>query len=455
MKKALGFSLLCCFLLFSIGCKRSDKAITSDEEKGVITWSGLDDSIVDFNSNVDLLEGIVAIDSIEGDLSKNIRIVDRDKFNVKLPRTYQITYEVMNSKGVKSMQTKKITVQAKKPNDSISYFNPVFEPIFADPAVIRGDDGYFYAYATEDYSVWQPNQAASSQVVPIIKSNDLVNWEFIGSAFTYETKPSWGTPGANVWAPDIVKIGEAYNLYYSLSTWGDPNPGIGVATGPTPTGPWTDHGKLFDSFSIGVNNSIDPTVFVDDDGRVYMIWGSFRGLYGVELTANGLELIDGEQANKTKVHIAGLDTATPWNGATYEAPYLIKKDNLYYLFVSSGTCCDGFNSTYNIRVARSESPLGPFEDHLGQSMLGENRGYQVLRGGPYFVGTGHNSIVIDDAGNYWITYHGFDRTREAQLNGVNRRSLLISKLEWNAADWPRVYGGATTDKSQPSPVINK
>ncbi|MCK7488058.1 MAG: hypothetical protein MZU97_23140 [Bacillus subtilis] len=58
-----------------------------------------------------------------------------------------------------------------------------------------------------------------------------------------------------------------------------------------------DHGKLFDSNSIGVNNSIDSTVFVVDD-RVYMIWGSFRGLYGVELTADGLALKDGANAKK-------------------------------------------------------------------------------------------------------------------------------------------------------------
>ena len=56
-----------------------------------------------------------------------------------------------------------------------------------------------------------------------------------------------------------------------------------------------------------------------------MIWGSFRGLYGVELTSDGLALKDGENAKDTKVHIAGYDTSTGWNGSTYEGAYVILK----------------------------------------------------------------------------------------------------------------------------------
>ena len=66
----------------------------------------------------------------------------------------------------------------------------------------------------------------------------------------------------------------------------------------------------------------------------------------------------------TKTRIAGLDTSTSWNGATYEGElrYKVKKDDYFlYAFVSSGTC-NGFNSTYNVRVSRSLSPLGPYTE---------------------------------------------------------------------------------------------
>src|SRR5690625_4773175 len=69
------------------------------------------------------------------------------------------------------------------------YTNPVFEPVLADPSIIKADDGYFYAYGTED--VWAAGQA--SKLVPIVRSNNLVDWEYIGNAF--EEKPSWKSDG--------------------------------------------------------------------------------------------------------------------------------------------------------------------------------------------------------------------------------------------------------------------
>lgn len=331
-----------------------------------------------------------------------------------------------------------------------TYTNPVFEPIFADPSVIRDEDGTFYAYGTQDYGQW--GEVYETKYGPILKSTNLVDWEFAGSVFTLANRPTWGTPNAGIWAPDVVKIKDKYLYYYSLSKWGDPNPGIGVATASSPLGPWTDHGKLFDSQSIGVNNSIDPTVFQDDEGHVFMIWGSFRGLYGIELTDDGLALKGGKE---TIVHIGGLDTSTPWNGATYEGSYILKKDGFYYLFVSSGTCCNGFDSTYNVRVARSTNPLGPYYDDQGRSMLGTSRGYQVLTGSSFFVGPGHNAIVMDDAGDYWIIYHAYDTSEPEKLGYTNRRSLMLDKLVWTSDGWPSVSGLMPSNTPKERPYIKK
>ena len=55
-----------------------------------------------------------------------------------------------------------------------TYTNPVFDPVFADPCIIRGDDGYFYAYATEDYGCYGEEDRVAC--IPIIKSPDLVQW---------------------------------------------------------------------------------------------------------------------------------------------------------------------------------------------------------------------------------------------------------------------------------------
>lgn len=335
----------------------------------------------------------------------------------------------------------------------VNFENPVFEPVFADPSVIRAEDGTFYAFGTQDTSQW--GDSFGVKYGPIISSKDLVNWKFEKAVFNAVTFPTWNTTsGAGIWAPDITYINGQYVLYYSLSAWGDPNPGIGVATAPSPLGPWEDHGKLLDSESSGVPNSIDPTVFVADDGRVYMVWGSFIGLYGIELSADGLSIKNPDTLKEDKVFIAGLQNNV-WTGSTYEGAYIRKIGDYYYMFVSSGTCCDGFNSSYHVRVARSESPLGPYVDAKGDSMApSENRGEIVVNRSDRFVGVGHNSIIQDDAGDYWMLYHGFDKEEDPMYGTTNRRSLLIDKLVWTEDGWPYVEGYEASTTSV-KPVINQ
>ncbi len=337
------------------------------------------------------------------------------------------------------------------------YSNPVYAPVFADPCIIE-HEGKYYAYATEDYGEWKPSDdplenVSNKKIVPILESEDLVHWYFKNAAFTDLKKPSWGTYGANVWAPDVVKIGDKFIMYYALSVWGDPDPGIGIATADHPLGPWTDQGKLFTSSEIGVNNSIDPAVFLAQDGNVYMIWGSFRGLYGVRLTQDGLALEGGlEYARENKTLVAGLDTAEAFNLATYEAPYIVYKDGYYYLFVSSGSCCEGQSSTYHVRVARSTNPLGPYYDDKGNDMLGTSRGAVVVQGGDDFVGVGHNAVIQDDAGNWYLVYHGYDTQEYEMYGNSNRRSLLIDKLDWSG-DFPQTEGKVAGRSGMAVPVI--
>lgn len=323
---------------------------------------------------------------------------------------------------------------SEKPRELTTVFfqNPIYNADFPDPSIVRHTDGQFYTFATGGR---------------IIKSANLVEWEALSNAIA---RPTWGTPGANIWAPDVQYINGQYVMYYSLSRWDDPNPGIGIATATHPAGPWTDHGKFFLSQEIGVNNSIDPMVFVDEDERVYMFWGSFRGIYAIELTADGLGFKDGsvEQAANNKVHIAGFETNRNFDISTFEGVYIIKKDNYYYMFLSTGTCCSG-DYTYNVVVGRSVSILGEYFDSYNRSMKNANVGHSVVHQNDFFIGVGHNSILRDDAGTYWILYHGFDATVETR----NARKLLIDKLIWNADNWPSTLGNVPSNNYRPGPEL--
>ena len=287
------------------------------------------------------------------------------------------------------------------------YSNPVIDTSLPDPTVIKAPDGYFYLYATENI-----------RNVPIYRSRNLVDWRYMGTCFTKQTRPQM-VPDGNIWAPDINLINGKYVLYYSKSKWGGEwECGIGVATANSPAGPFTDVGKLFISSEIGVQNSIDPFYIEDDDGSKWLFWGSFRGIYGIQLSDDGLSLKPGAE----KVQIAGTLT---------EGTYIYKHDGYYYLFGSAGTCCDGLNSTYRVVVARSERLLGPYVNKGGFEAL-ENNFTLVLQKSNKVVGPGHNSeIVQDDAGQYWMLYHGFDAA-----DPDAGRKLYMDQIFWDKTGWP-------------------
>lgn len=316
----------------------------------------------------------------------------------------------------------------------------------ADPYVVRDDDGTFYLYCTQT-DVYTPELAFKRG--PIWKSDDMHSWEYVGDVFENYV-PDWGTSGAGVWAPSVCKVGDTWNFYYSLSVGGDENPGIGVATAPTPYGPWTHYGKLFDSEEIGVTNSIDPHVFYDDD-RLYMVFGSYGGLITlIELTEDGLGLMGGLESQKeSKVALAGFEV---FNNDNYEGSFIMKKDGWYYLFLSTGSALSGKQSTYHVVVARSRSLTGPYLDSQGRDMFGPNRGDPVvtpsLSGA---MGTGHCVVIQDDAGEYWMVYHGYDTTAAGEA-----RVIYMDRLLWDAeTGMPYVEGNKASNGTElPGPYID-
>ena len=299
----------------------------------------------------------------------------------------------------------------KSDDKAATYTNPVIDNNAPDPTVIRAKDGMFYAYST----MRQGN-------VPVYKSADMVNWEYLGGAFRQHEVPKF-VPRAAIWAPDINYIDGKYVLYFSMSTWGGEwEAGIGRAVADTPEGPFTNAKLLFNSKQIGVQNSIDPVVY-QENGRKYLIWGSFRGIYLTELTEDGLELID----SKNLMKIAGT---------AYEGTYIHKRKGYYYMFASVGTCCEGLKSTYQTVVGRSKSLFGPYVDKQGRKML-DNHHEVLLSGDNQVKGSGHDSqILTDDKGQDWIFYHGFDVNEERA-----GRKMYLDQVNWGKDGWPTIGNG--------------
>ncbi len=319
-------------------------------------------------------------------------------------------------------------VEKASTSNIATYQNPVFNHDFPDPNLVKGTDGYYYAYSTQ--ANWSSENFGGPYTIPIIRSKNLVEWKVVGDALL--KKPDWKLAGG-IWAPDATFHNNMYYLYYSFSTWGDPNPGIGVSTSDKPEGPFRDYGKLFLSKEVDVDNSIDP-VFFEDGGKPYLVWGSFHGVYGIGLPPDGLH------TQGQKFQIAGSD---------YEGSFIYKRDNYYYYFGSSGTCCEGAASTYHINVGRSASFKGPYLDKDGKPLL-ENGGTLLLQKNPGnegFLGPGHNGdIVEDDAGQTWMVYHAFDK------KNPTRRVMLLDKITWNNG-WPEIENKQPTYESEAAPVL--
>lgn len=328
------------------------------------------------------------------------------------------------------------STQDKDP-DTQMYQNPVFEPDLADPTWVREQDGWFYAYGTEN--TWETGH----QVVPVVRSRDLVNWSYVGQAF--DKKPDW--KDGWIWAPEIVFMNGEYLLYYAFSLWGDENPAIGYAVADHPEGPFTDQGKLIDSESMNVVNSIDPSIFTED-GSIYLIWGSLGGgIHGIQLGA------DGKSVEGDIFRIAGT---------SFEAPYIYRKEGYYYLFVSTSTCCEGPNSTYRVVVGRSENFMGPYRTINGNYLSDYNNSWWppevdkidgvILAGNTTFAGPGHNAqICTDDRGVDWFIYHSIERTDPYLPRGATRRPLCIDRIDW-VDGWPVInqgMGPATTHDEKP------
>lgn len=314
-----------------------------------------------------------------------------------------------------------------------AYTNPVFEPILADPSVIKADDGWFYAYGTQDN--W--GDGDGTHLIPIICSQDLVHWAYVGDAFN--VKPGWKPEGGYIWAPDVEYINDRYYMYYAYSLWGDPDPGVGLAISSSPRGPFYDHGKLFLSSEVGVANFIDP-FYIEDNGKKYLACGSFsraqnQGIYLIELTDNGMAAKD-------------LSKKTKLAAGDFEGTAIYKHDGYYYFFGSKGSCCNGANSTYQVRVARSTSLFGPYLDKEGNDIRQRGNGILLIKGNDVYAGPGHNAnIITDEAGNEWFIYHAIKKSNPTVSSGANRRVLMIDQLRWTDDGWPFIKGNSpSTDR---------
>ncbi|MBN1575081.1 MAG: arabinan endo-1,5-alpha-L-arabinosidase [Chitinispirillaceae bacterium] len=304
------------------------------------------------------------------------------------------------------------------PADLKAYTNPLKGDIGVHDPVMIKQGGTYYIFYTGDY-------------IPIKTSTDRINWKESGKVF--KTCPAWfktyvpENDGKNCWAPDIYFRNDKYWLYYAVSTFGKRVSAIGLATIPTldrtsPEYKWTDEGMVINSTNGNNYNCIDANLFVDIDGRVWLDFGSWNsGIKMVELNAQTGKLLS------TKPTVFSI-AARKSTGTGIEAPFIIKRGDYYYQFVSWDVCCKGVESTYNIRVGRASKVTGPYGDK-DKVAMNSGGGTLIDDGDERWIGPGHNGVFVEND-TVFLVNHAYD----AQANGASK--LMIRPLYWDRDGWP-------------------
>ncbi|MGD9224558.1 MAG: family 43 glycosylhydrolase, partial [Desulfobacteraceae bacterium] len=283
--------------------------------------------------------------------------------------------------------------------------NPLIPNIYtADPAVLV-HDCTFYITAGHD----EGTNGFYLRDWYVLSSTDMVNWTDNGGPVLTLDVFSWAD--ANAWASQMVERNGKFYWYVPVNEHGG-GMAIGVAVADSPLGPFRDAigGPLInDAVEMQAFNyteagqtvyTIDPTVFMDDDGQAYLAYGGFWRMVTVAL-ADDMISLEGSMVEQTPRDF-------------FEAPYLTKRAGVYYMIYAAGS------NPATIDYATSDSPMGPWQ----------YRG-RILDALPNLPGedaaTSHPAVA-EFAGQWYLVYHLSD----GPGGGTYRRQVAIEKLTFNA-----------------------
>jgi arabinan endo-1,5-alpha-L-arabinosidase len=272
------------------------------------------------------------------------------------------------------------------------------EPYIHDPSTIMFSDGKYYTYGTGGGG---------------LVSED--GWTWKGGAVR---------PGGGL-APDAIKIGDRYYMAYASKGGGMSGGHAGAINTmwtksldpKSPDFAFNDNTVVVTTDGVEDCDAIDPSFLLDpNDGRLWLTYGTYFGFIRiVELDPKTAKRVPGNQPLNISIDM--------------EATAMMYRDGWYYLLGTHGTCCDGANSTYNIRVARSRKVTGPFVDNMGiEALKGGGKLFAAASG--RFVGVGHFGLM--DLGD---GVQKFSAHYEADLDRSGRSVLDIRPLMWRDG-WP-------------------
>ena len=288
------------------------------------------------------------------------------------------------------------------------YTNPVIKGDWSDPGVVRVGEDYYSVRSTFG---WQPGLA-------VAHSKDLVHWEYIGNGFTSFPSIAAGEVAGGIWGSEIIfnPNTNRFMIYATLSGAS----AFEVFESAKPEGPYTE---LPGGLAAG---GYDPGVFVDDDGRVYLVSSAGKV---VELSKDGKSVV-----NPSVSSYAG------WN----EGPELFKRAPYYYVTWSSNGTERGADGIVN--SARAKSLSGPWEpDPTNPVMRNLNNGTDPAHP---FEGPQHSELIQTQKGEWFVSFHVWENSY-----GTLAREMCLEPVVWTADGWWRPKNGRKPSLSNAGPDL--
>ena len=288
---------------------------------------------------------------------------------------------------------------------------------FPDPFVLP-DGGGYYAYATNGDGV----------NVPTLHSTDLQSWRALPDAMPKLAR--WVRPEVpHVWAPEVIRLGERYVLYYTAHDLASDRQCVGAAVADSPAGPFVDNAARPLVCQAELGGTIDASPFLDK-GRLYLYFKSDGNccqmpthIFAQELSPDGLAVV----GQPTRL----LTNGRVWEGKVIEAPTMVLRDGKYILFYSANDFGDG---SYAAGYASCAGPMGPCEP-VGDAPFLKSHAASRL------YGPGHQAVFKVGAQDY-IAYHAWELRADGKRG--ERRFLYIDRLDW--VDGKPVVRGPTLVK---------
>ncbi len=323
------------------------------------------------------------------------------------------------------------TAQAREPDAPLV---PVFRTDFPDPFVLPVEGGYL-AFAT--------NATRLRANVQMALSTNLRDWRLVEEGGrlvdALPVLPNWAEPG-RTWAPEVIRIGDRYLLYFTARERGSGVQCIGVAVGLQPRGPYRPAGDAPLVCQRDLGGSIDPSPYRADDGRLYLYYKSDGNnpavlkpsrIWVQPLAANGLSLIGAA--------VPLIRNDRHWEWRVVESPAMTRApDGRYVLLFSAnhyGWEADQRLSNYAIGYATCRGPLGPCTKARENPILRSvNDRRRFCLSGP-----GHQTIFVDQGGQH-VAFHAWSATPDCRPAGLGR-FLYIAPLGWKGGQ--PVIGPAT------------